>query len=105
MPDSPTPGLYDSLKTSELAAAIEGSDLNEYAEALSSELSHERLSAFLAQQLSQLLSGISGTPQEKILAQATLVNDLLVHLRSPRPSERPRPAVRRPIPLSWQFNT
>lgn len=82
MPDTLTPGLYDLLKTSELAAAIEGSVLNEYAETLSSELSHERLSAFLAQQLSQLLSSISGTPQEKTLAQATLVNDLLVHLRS-----------------------
>lgn len=82
MPDSLHPGLYDSLKTAEFATAIEQSGLNEYGEALSDELSHERLSDFLAQQLSQLLSGMSGSPQEKVLAQASLINDLLVHLRT-----------------------
>lgn len=82
MPDSLLPGLYDSLKTTELAMAIEQSGLNECGEALSDGLSHERLSDFLAQQLSQLLSGMSGSPQEKVLAQASLVNDLLIHLRA-----------------------
>lgn len=82
MPDSLFPGLYDSLKTAELAAAIEKSGLNEFHEALSDEFSHERLSAFLAQQLSQILAGISGSPQEKILAQASLINELLAHLRT-----------------------
>jgi len=82
MPDSLLPGLYDSLKTTELAMAIQQSGLNECGEALSDGLSHERLSDFLAQQLSQLLSGMSGSPQEKVLAQASLVNDLLIHLRA-----------------------
>lgn len=64
MPDSLLPGLYDSLKTAELAASIEQSGLNECGEALSDGLSHERLSNFLAQQLSQLLSGMRVTARE-----------------------------------------
>lgn len=82
MPNSLFPGLYDSLKTAELAATIERSGLSEYSEVLPDELSHERLSSFFMQQLSLMLSGISGPRKEKVLAQAELINELLTHLRA-----------------------
>lgn len=81
MPDSLYPGLYDSLKTHGLASAIEQSGLSESCELLSDEYSHERMSAWLAEQLSSLLATIDAEREGKALAQARFINDLLTHLR------------------------
>lgn len=82
MPEKLVPGLYDLLKTESLAAAIEASGLESYSEPLSAEHSHERLSALLTEQLSQLMATLTDDGAGKVRAQARLINELLADLRS-----------------------
>lgn len=74
-------GLYDLLTTRGVEQALSESGLSAHPEELNPAFSHERLADALAEQLSQLLAGVSGDKQVKVKAQAELINDILRYSR------------------------
>ncbi|MBM7454893.1 superfamily II DNA or RNA helicase [Oceanisphaera litoralis] len=74
-------GLYDLLTTQGLTKSLAESGLSAQPEELNPAFSHERLADVLAEQLSRLLSGVSGDKQAKVRAQAELINDILRYSR------------------------
>ncbi|OIN09685.1 DUF3427 domain-containing protein [Oceanisphaera psychrotolerans] len=74
-------GLYDLLTTQGITEALSESGLTAHPEDLNPAFSHERLADVLAEQLSQLLSGVGGDKQAKVKAQAELINDILQYSR------------------------
>jgi superfamily II DNA or RNA helicase len=82
MTDQLFAGLYDLLKNVGTDDLITRTGLNQNAEKISTEFSHQKLADAFSMQLSILLSEMTGSDDEKLLAQAALINDLLVHARS-----------------------
>ncbi|MBA6418279.1 DUF3427 domain-containing protein [Pseudomonas neustonica] len=81
MSDHLLPGLYDALITTDIQEKLVDSPLYQQTEPLAPEWSHERLAELLTELLSRTLAETRVTENNKSLAQAELINELVRFLQ------------------------